>query len=335
MDITFLLGNGFDMGLNLKSGYLDFYPYFVKRARPDNCLRRALEDDWHRKMENWSDLELALGKYTEKLTAEKMDQFVRDKRELDELLREYLVSEQKKVEFSDEQMHRIAMRALERIRHGNNEEETSVIQNILRPEAHELYRYQCISFNYTECADRMWKRTAGVCCKNTMCRKNNRNIFGEVLHIHGTLSDHEMIIGVNDESQILNTELAKKKHIKWALIKPFLNNEIGQNKIKKAYKMIDGSQIICLYGMSLGITDNIWWEYIGQWMKRRQSHLLLIYNYNPDYNQEHPLQRLMYAEEVRTRFLSRTKLNDKEKIRVENRIIVYNNDNIFEMQRGL
>lgn len=116
----------------------------------------------------------------------------------------------------------------------------------------ENYIYQCITFNYTKCIGQVWKtlRASETGRHNTVGARH-KEFSGNVLHIHGTLEDNEMIAGVNDEKQISNSSLAQNIHVKWALIKPYLNQAIGQNKTQKAQKIIDHSAIVCVYDMSL------------------------------------------------------------------------------------
>ena len=61
MKITFLIGNGFDLGVGLKTRYSDFVPYYL--SLPDNdpdiiAFKSIIESD----KETWADAELALGK---------------------------------------------------------------------------------------------------------------------------------------------------------------------------------------------------------------------------------------------------------------------------------
>lgn len=334
MNFTFLLGNGFDVGLGLQTRYKDFYPYFIKNANKNNIFRLALEED--SQYEKWSDLEIALGEFTGTVSISDEGRFVKDKIEIDELLKAYLLGEQNKFIFDKNRLQTTLKEALMQARIGNNERENELIKTTLNHYAGEYYTYQCITYNYTDCADKMWKLFY-----NTEVGKHHYGgatygeRFGQVLHIHGSLTDGEMIIGVNDETQISNAELAKRRNVKWAMIKPYLNNAIGQNKIQKAKTIIDGSRIICLYGLSIGITDNMWWEYIGEWLKRQSTHILIIYNYDPDYMPGHPLTKLTHAENIRNTFLKKTKLKDPERQAVESRIIVYDNMNIFAVERLL
>lgn len=63
MNITFFIGNGFDLNLGLKTRYENFYEYFQMNSNEDNMIK-----GWINKKESlWSDLEEALGKSLSKI----------------------------------------------------------------------------------------------------------------------------------------------------------------------------------------------------------------------------------------------------------------------------
>ena len=47
--------------------------------------------------------------------------------------------------------------------------------------------------------------------------------------------------------------------------------------MQDAAKQIESSQIICIWGMSLGATDSVWWEKINEWLGKNASHHLIIF----------------------------------------------------------
>lgn len=104
MDITFLLGNGLDIGFGLKSGYRDFYSYFIENASKDNLIKESIEKDKKENYPNWSDLEVALGNFTENISIEDNMKFISDKMELDKLLKQYLKKEETKFTYDDSQI---------------------------------------------------------------------------------------------------------------------------------------------------------------------------------------------------------------------------------------
>lgn len=224
-------------------------------------------------------------------------------------------------------------KVLEHLRSGSSVNEKEQIRKTIDFYKEEEYLYQCITFNYTKCPDLIWKEISKEIVGHHKYLANNRNErFDKVLHIHGTLKDNEMLIGVNDESQIENTELLDNEYLKWVMIKPYLNTAIGQRKTERAKEILDKSGIICLYGLAVGMTDKMWWEYIGEWLKNSMNRLLIIYNYEPEFVSGHPVTRLMYVDSIRNDFLSKKKLNEKERENVKSRVIIYNNQNVFSLQ---
>lgn len=66
LNILYVIGNGFDLNLGLKTSYKDFYDHYhsIESSKKDiDLLKKDLSDNYN----NWADLELALGSYTEKL----------------------------------------------------------------------------------------------------------------------------------------------------------------------------------------------------------------------------------------------------------------------------
>ena len=63
MNITYIIGNGFDVNLGLKTRYQDFYDYYQNQPSPSEEVKQ-LKAHIDRNKENWADLELALGEYT-------------------------------------------------------------------------------------------------------------------------------------------------------------------------------------------------------------------------------------------------------------------------------
>ena len=52
---------------------------------------------------------------------------------------------------------------------------------------------------------------------------------------------------------------------------------IKQLESLSAEEIIDKSQIICIFGMSMGITDKRWWEKICAWLLANPHRILIIY----------------------------------------------------------
>ena len=277
--VTFFIGNGFDINLGLKTQYKDFYQYYWFHS-PNHKLADDIQADY----KNWADLELGLGQYTSKIIPEEVDSFLIEEDYLEQTLAEYLDEECKKIKLDDSTLkEKIALQMqdfLQNFHRGLNIEQKQHINKRIR-ETRETIEYTFINFNYTNTLERILEVTREV-VSNTIGthQADNGTSFltsiGLHLHIHGTTTE-EMIVGVNDESQIVNKELCQNVFFKELLLKPEANKRYGQNKIVTAERLIDESLFVCVFGMSLGETDKMWWEYLCKWLVINPARRLIIY----------------------------------------------------------
>ena len=95
MKVVYLIGNGFDLNLGLKTGYSDFYTYYLNNINDDFDIFRLkthLKHDKNNegKYQYWSDLEIAMGEYTKEFShREDMEKVYND---LNDNLRDYIMS---------------------------------------------------------------------------------------------------------------------------------------------------------------------------------------------------------------------------------------------------
>ena len=147
---------------------------------------------------------------------------------------------------------------------------------------------------------------------------------------------------VNDEAfyyiyvyiTIYNEDLKNNRKIKTVFIKPFLNDRLGNLKNEKVSQLINDSEIICIYGMSLGNSDNFWWGKILQWLKNSSNRYLVIFKYLGDEYSNTILsyQSLIKEDEDIDDFLTRYKMDNQEKDRVSRQIIFSYNSDLFDFQ---
>lgn len=67
MKVAFLLGNGFDKAIGLKTGYNDFYKWYLEQSNNSDETRKlkdAIRKSRDAGDKNWADFEIALGKFT-------------------------------------------------------------------------------------------------------------------------------------------------------------------------------------------------------------------------------------------------------------------------------
>lgn len=69
MRILYIIGNGFDISLGMKTGYPDFYRYYLSFSSKDDDITKLKDCIKDNKYETWADLEIGLGKYTSSISS--------------------------------------------------------------------------------------------------------------------------------------------------------------------------------------------------------------------------------------------------------------------------
>lgn len=203
MNITFFIGNGFDINIGLATRYSQFYPYFIKNANDNNMIKSWING----KEKLWSDLEEKLGQEIGKIPEGELDKFYDDKDELDKLLIEYLEQEQAKYGFeAPEPIKKEFSKSMLNFYSELPVEDVASIKKTMDVYKDEDFEYSYITFNYTNILDRIvglydGKATIIATHQGKVYTRNNK--INQIIHIHGT-TDEEMILGVNDVEQIGN-----------------------------------------------------------------------------------------------------------------------------------
>jgi hypothetical protein len=157
-----------------------------------------------------------------------------------------------------------------------------------------------------------------------------------VFHVHGTV-DKEMVFGVNDDTQIAYNEIFECENgdiYKNLLIKKSANLSYQENTDAIAAKILNDSQIIYIYGMSIGATDKLWWERICRWMDSNSDHHLIVQNYAMPKKGVFPVQYQIAERECRRQITQYGNYDEEQRRKVENQIHITDN-NIFEDIKGI
>jgi len=327
LNITFLIGNGFDIGLGLKTRYEDFYKFYTKINSGDSenirRFKKALSNQdlyYSQEIINWSDFEKAFGQYSERFDYFTKADYLKCFEDFVINFNTYLESEEKRVEFSNSKLiARTMFNAVTKYFHIRDKDK-DYIQSLYTPLANGRV-YNFISFNYTKTVD----ECANIL--NQYLESDNSRRVGKILHIHGFVEEN-MIMGVNDKSQIKNIMFAGDDEISREIIKSQQNSDMRTNYEKQVMETIDQSDIICVYGMSIGETDKKWWNYIGEWIKKDKKHALVILKYDEKFNKRFPFKQNKLIDEITNRFLELSGQSDS----IRTKVFVGMNHNVFSMK---
>ena len=334
MNITFFIGNGFDINIGLNTQYKDFLPYFKKNASKDNMIKGWIAEEEHL----WSDLERKLGIEMNRLSDADLNRFYEDKDELDDLLSEYLIKQEARIdEAKIQSMAGEFVRSLKEYKADLPVVRYQEVEKTLKSFVNEDYIYQFIVFNYTSIIDKIVsvaEANGDISNHNAQNGVIRREAIGDVLHIHGT-TESEMILGVNDISQINNEALVEDIDLQNSMIKENMNEGIGQNKVSITKSIIKNSHIIYIYGMSLGETDNMWWEAILEWLKESDMNRLIYFAYTDNAKQIRKSPGKMNRETSRlvNEFLKRHSMTEEAERKIKKRIYVLFETSIFNFEK--
>lgn len=328
MNIVYLIGNGFDLNLGMETSYENFYNYyFIEKSSNENIekLKEEIKND----IENWSALEVALGKHTEEI--ETSNEFEEIRQDIILNLSKYLKKQEESFDFSKTKKYELITDICTpfiKLRNGEKE----FFKNLLTPIKHELAEIDFISFNYTSILDKLIEEYVE---KRTSVSQaiNSYSIVKNVKHIHGTL-DERMIIGVNDISQVKNSNFINDEDFIQSFVKPEYNKSCSHLVDDECIKLINKAGIICIFGCSLGETDKFWWELIAKKILEANSQMI-IYHYNEKIYVENKLFENSVTKEIKmikNKFISLlSSFSNEEKEEIKKNIYVGVNTNFFKI----
>lgn len=327
MNITFFIGNGFDIAQGLRTSYDAFYQYYTnEKHNPHDCISNRV--DIH--SPDWADLEEKLGSLFDE--NEGSEEFFDAKDILEDVLTEYLLTEnsafliQDENKLAEELRDNITKRVIEELNTEDANYYSSFINN-----ARDSVQYHFINFNYTNTIDRIIEvaRKAKVDFGN---HKVGNNVFHHEinvpLHIHGSLDTNDIILAVDNEGQLSST--TAPDYYKNMMVKTALNHELGENRVDKMNGIINGSTFIFVFGMSYGKTDLTWWKKLVKWLQENGSRRLVLYHFSKGLALHSAGSLIRFNNKVRRMFLDRAEcFDDSLRDSLMRQIIVVKNTRVF------
>lgn len=340
MNIVFFLGNGFDLNMNLKTSYAAFLEnYFGENQNSeDEAIQMFLKIIQENNNDVWSDVELALGKCTNSFNLPQ--DYKKCYSSMLKSLKTYLRNVEAGLprEVFDSEILGTFSKALLSFSKGLRRTDRERIDTIIKkiPDGQSFY---VLNFNYTHFVDYLLQI-------NEELVKQRQNVFGsriyknakysnswvKHIHVHGDI-DGDIIFGVGNENQITNMSAIENEYFKNQIIKSGADTYIGKEYDSDAYKILKNANVVYLYGVSLGETDNVWWERINDLLNANPDCILIIHSHelqNDNVKEELLSDREMKKDMLKNRILKCSGNNtDEISVRMKNQIYI-DTTNIFE-----
>lgn len=300
MNVVFVLGNGFDLNLGFNTSYSDFYKYYLEQDESIEIIKE-LKNNIESDIENWSDLELRLGSYTS--TIKDQDEFDAVYFSIVDSLRNYLNLQQDDFDYSKLDMS-VLLRDLampERVLSQKHRNKLTEWHDRFPSNIHT----KILTFNYTRTIEKILGEKINI----KIGEIRNKNIlFSGIEHIHGYVDDN-LVLGVNDIEQIWNEELRLSQEVVEAIVKPSHNQELGHMRDDRCLEIISSANLIFVFGSSIGKTDKMWWENIGD---RLGDNCRLVIFHRGNVESKSEILHARLNREIIDKFLSLTRLNKEE-----------------------
>lgn len=308
MNITLMIGNGFDINLGLKTSYHSFLQYYRQPTPSDTPTICRFKEMIDRNLDKWSDVELALGECTQHFTGEHgSDEFFECYDDIFDSLARYLAhAEQRLNSCSPEVLREGMLHALNTWEQGFRTQRKARIDQALIQHSGG-YHFNFLVFNYTRTLDRCLAALTHP--RKTGIRMHNGTTYAnsveQVVHVHG-FTDRDMILGVNDRSQIADDNVFANRLIfdTDRLIKIAANRLYEENTDETAHQILRESHLLYVYGMSLGDTDQLWWQRVEELMHQRPTLHVIIYSHNAPQDQLHYARFLQHENQIQLRLLN-------------------------------
>ena len=337
-NITFLIGNGFDLACGLKTRYIDTYGGYISSDSKSETIanfKQTIEED----IRTWADFEMRMAKYA--TTVDSEEAFVACINDYKDYLNEYLLQEQQmfikdlKLDYSVSEAVRKEMeKMLLNYGGGLTPNEQRNVSSVLTDINGQSYNF--ISFNYTNIVDQLVK----LLCEGIKTKRSK--ILGyvrqDIIHIHGTLNK-DVVLGVDNEMQLMNTSYPLSKRGKRYYIKPLFVDQYDSKRKEDAIKLINSSRVICIYGMSLGESDLTWKNILANWLVEDEKHQLIYYRYelsNKEYSPTAIAKKMDDEEDCKSELIRSFYGNnnvDTEESRLMNQIHVPAGFMLFDIRK--
>ena len=348
MNITFLIGNGFDCAVGLKTRYSQFYEWYCGQSK-DKLSQHVAEfrteiDNYIKKSPNakpyWSDAEIGLGEYTKNFDINTVEKFLDCYDDFHKELSKYIALQNNNVttKWASEVSHIFNSQLTGYYKTIDPKEQTIFTQ--LQNKAKSSYAsFNFITFNYTKSLDVIYT-SLGTSSLGSYRKPNGSTLYfkrGKLLHIHG-YTDKYPILGVCSKQNIANQKLLEHDVLAASMLKKDSIDATGELWRTDAFNIIDNSDVICIFGMSIGESDSDYWEKIMSWLDTNSDkHIIVFWRYSDELDIGISVSaKVREIKRVKSLLFQYTDWTDEKFDSIKDRIhIVFNSKGMFYLPENL
>lgn len=231
-DTVFIIGNGFDLNLGLKTSYTDFInsDHFIN-IYDKNELAKHLKAK--KELQNWVDIELELAIYSKRNAGSIMSkqEVKEDYTEVKCAMRDYL----KTIDLSSHSDKSFVNYFIKELC-------KNIVEDKHSSRAVNMMNIDVVCFNYTSTIESL-----------NIPLNNARYFFPHTEYCHGNLDGNDIVFGVEDQAEIKKEHVFLKKSTQ-------LERTIGDNRNIDLYRILKPKTNIFFIGHSLGVSDKTYFS---------------------------------------------------------------------------
>ncbi|MHA5128616.1 AbiH family protein [Oenococcus oeni] len=319
VEVTYVIGNGFDLHLGLKTSYKDFYKYLDEQIEEgnfkDNGLIKDIEDsikdirfhgdpdrkeqldpDKERPLVDWSNLEagiaedlkrLAKTEITHEEITTRIDNFFY---ELSKCLSRYLSSQNDLVHLNVSG-NQAAEGILKPFRSLPSQYRDNLFNSIKKRNfgiadttIKGRFEINFVNFNYTNTLDQYLSQIANVDnldFKRVTYGSRIATVNKKILHPNGTFSETS-IVGVGKEEDIPKELNLEDYQIEYLSKLDFARGR-QDGRVEETFKRLKDSDVTVIYGMSIGESDAAYFDQIIEGMINNTHKYVIIIQFEKNY----------------------------------------------------
>lgn len=339
MNVTYLIGNGFDVNLGLSTKYTDYYDEyrntFLKMdLSPNSEVIRGFWSGLDNNYADWADFEYALAKHLEgnetTVKAILSDFTIK--------FSQYLKRITQSADCTDDVVEYFIDFLMNGYTHLVRRDKPIV--EPYRIGTRNDFVINFVNLNYTDSVERIIRRYKTK-HQSLIINKFNANntqysarLVEKVIHPHGSLENGDcVIIGIDSleqfKSELLKNNIEAEKYC----VKRMMNIKGGYEDREKSFEtIIEKSDIIYTYGISFGITDKSRWKVITDWLVESEKHILVAYVYDTgfaNHTNAYLPNLLDFIDGHKINIMRRIGINDSEFDKYMNQIFVINSGDVL------
>lgn len=338
LNITVLVGNGFDLSAGLETSTTRFMSTFAEARSDDDgpvgrLARRVIED----KPDKWADFEKKLGEYTSELESSEEDcvsAALDCKEAIDDALFKFIASEDERItqEFIKANSTEVFESLAGWFDSLQPREQAALTGDYSLPYSLDV---RFVTFNYTSLLPRLYKEYG----------EDKHPIASGTEHItelrltgltqaHSSL-DRDLVCGVNDVSQIASKALAADTNVATTFVKGEIQKAFGSIDDSQAVDAINSAHILIIFGLSLGETDARWWTKVVNFLKASSSRRVIIASTQATRTHRSIVKLQRFSTDLKKKLLLQGGANEGELRALSSRIYIIPSSSILRFKETL